>query len=142
MFVHCITHVFLSLLFNAFIFPIIKNKTEDTSDTNNYRPIALGTAPSKLFEICILDVLETNQLTHDYQIEFKFKHSTDICNFTVKILIKYTDQITPVYTCLLDASKDFDWGNHWKLFAKLIDNHAPLLIVRDLILASNATSLH
>ena len=31
----------------ANIVPIIKNKTGDTSDKNNYRPIALGTACSK-----------------------------------------------------------------------------------------------
>ena len=36
--------------------PIIKNKTGDTSDKHNYRPIALVAASSKLFEICILDV--------------------------------------------------------------------------------------
>ena len=29
--------------------PIIKNKTGDTSDKNNYRPIALVTAASKNF---------------------------------------------------------------------------------------------
>ena len=36
------------------IVPIIKNKTGDTSNKNNYRPIALVTATSKLFEICLL----------------------------------------------------------------------------------------
>ena len=60
-----ISHVFLSLLFNSFIVhgylpsefmktslvPIIKSKTCDSSDNNNYRPIALVTAASKLFEI-------------------------------------------------------------------------------------------
>ena len=71
MFVHRITHGFLSLLFNVFIIhgylpadfmrtlravmvPIINNKTGGTSDKNNYRPIALVTAASKLSEICIL----------------------------------------------------------------------------------------
>ena len=148
MFAHRITHVFLSLLFNTFILhgylpadfmktamvPIIKNKTGDTSDKNNYRPIALVTAASKLFEICILEILETYLLTHDYQFGFKAKHSTDMCIFTVKTLIKYyTDQNTPVYTCLLDASKAFDRVNHWTLFAKLIESHAPILIVRILL---------
>ena len=57
-----------------------------------------------------------------------------MCIFTVKTLIKYyTDQNTPVYTCLLDASKAFDRVNHWTLFAKLIESHAPLLIVRILL---------
>ena len=58
------------------------------SDKNNYRPIALVTAASKLFEICILEILETYLLTHDYQFGFKAKHSTDMCIFTVKTLIK------------------------------------------------------
>ena len=98
MFAHRITHVFLSLLFNTFILhgylpadftktamvPIIKDKTGNTSDKNNYRPIALVTAASKLFEICILEILKTYLLTHDYQVGFKAKHSTDMCIFTVK----------------------------------------------------------
>ena len=148
LFAHRITHVFLSLLFNTFIIhgylpadfmktaivPIIKNKTGDTSDKNNYRPIALVTAASKLFEICILEILETYLITHDHQFGFKAKHSTDMCIFTVKTLVKYyTDQMTPVYTCLLDASKAFDRVNHWTLFAKLIETGAPLLIVRVLL---------
>ena len=77
---------------------IIKNKTGDTSDKNNYRPIALVTAAFKLLEICILEILESYLLTHDYQFGFKAKHSTDMCIFTVKTLIKYyTDQNTLVY---------------------------------------------
>ena len=97
---HRITHVFLSLLFNAVVLlimrtamvPIIKNKTGGTSDKNNYRPIALVTASSKLFEICILEVLETY---NDDQFGFKFKHSTDMCIFTVKRLHLYRSK----YTC-------------------------------------------
>ena len=33
------------------IVPIIKNKSGNTSDKSNYRPIALVTACSKIFEI-------------------------------------------------------------------------------------------
>ena len=76
---HSISHVFLSLLFNYFIVhgylpsdfmktslvPIIKSKTGDYSDKNNYRPIALVTAASKLFEICILEILEVYLATPD-----------------------------------------------------------------------------
>ena len=60
-----IKHVFLSLLFNRFIshgyvhrdfiktaiVPIIKNKTRDSSNKSNYKPMALVTACSKIFEI-------------------------------------------------------------------------------------------
>ena len=113
MFAHRITHVFLSLLFNVFnihgylpadfmrtaMVPIVKNKTGDSSDQNNYIPIALVAAASKLFEICNLEVLETYLLTHDHQFGLKYKHSTDMCIFTVKSLDKrkhYTGQNTPV----------------------------------------------
>ena len=73
-------------------------------------------------------------ITHDHQFGFKSKHSTDMCIFTVKSIVKYyTRQNSPVYTCFLDASKGFDRINHWTLFRKLIDCQVPLLIVRILI---------
>ena len=57
-----------------------------------------------------------------------------MCIFTVKSLIIYfTDQNTPVYTCLLDASKAFDRVNHWTLFAKLLNTQSSFLIVRVLL---------
>ena len=37
--------------------PIIKTKTGDTGDKNNYTPIALATAASKNFEIYLLEIL-------------------------------------------------------------------------------------
>ena len=68
-FAHSRIHV-LTLLFSAFVMhgysnlpsmfmktaivPIIKNKTGDTSDKNNYRPIALVTAASKKKLNCVL----------------------------------------------------------------------------------------
>ena len=66
-------------------------------------------------------------ITHDHQFAFKSKHSTDMCIFTVKSIIKYyIRQNSPVYTCFLDASKAFDRINHWALFKKLIDCNVPL----------------
>ena len=98
------------------LIPIIKNKTGDTSDKNNYRPIALVTAASKNFEICILEVLEMYLITHDHQFRFKRKHSTDMCIFTVRSIVKYyTRQHSTVYSCFLDASI--------KLLTALITGH-------------------
>ena len=108
-----------------------KNKTGDTSDKNNYRPIALVSAASKQLEICILEILEAPLITHGHQFGFKANHPTEMCIFTVKTFVKiYTDQMNPVYTCLLDTSKAFDHVNHLTLFAKLIET---LLIVRVLL---------
>ena len=143
-FVHSRIHVLLSLLFSAFIthgylsgmfmktaiVPIIKNKTGDTSDKNNYRPIALVTAASKIFELCLSVILENYLFTHDQQFGFKSKHSTDFCIYTVKSVSKYyTQHHSPVYTCFLEASKAFDKINHFKLFRKLLDRKTPTSIV-------------
>ena len=38
--------------------------------------------------------------------------------------------MTPVYTCLLDASKAFDRVNQWTWFTKLIQTDPLLLLVR------------
>ena len=46
------------------IVPIIKNKSGYSSDKANYRPIALVTACSKIFESCLLIMLEKYLHTH------------------------------------------------------------------------------
>ena len=95
------------------IVSIIKNKTGDTSDKNNYRPIALVTAASKIFELCLSVILENYLFTHGQQFGFKSKHSTDFCIYTVKSVSKYyTQHHSPVYTC-------FFWM-HLKLLIRLI----------------------
>ena len=71
---------------------LLKNKTGDTSDENNYRSIALVTAASKIFELCLSVILEDYLFTHDQQFVFKSKHSTDFCIFTVKSVSKYYTQ--------------------------------------------------
>ena len=57
------------------IAPIIKNKAGDLSD-NNYRPIALATVASKLFESLILSRVSTLLTTCANQFGFKKDHST------------------------------------------------------------------
>ena len=132
------------------IVPIIKCKTGNTADKNNYRPIALVTACFKVFKLCLLEITEKYLDRHDHQFGFKKQHSTDMCIFTLKSVIKYYNkESTPVYSCCLDASKAFDRVNHWNLFNKLIIRKVPLLIVRMLIFwgnvrkcALNGSSLH
>ena len=127
-----ITHGYLpeNFMITAIV-PIIKNKTGGSSDKGNYRPIALVTACSKIFEICLLKMLEMYLDTDDYQFGFKSQHATDMCIFTVKSVIKYyTKPNSSVFTCFLDAAKAFDRVSHWTLFSKLIQPNIPLVIVR------------
>ena len=138
----------LSICFNAFIVhgflpsdltdtvlvPIVKDKTGDISDKGNYRPIALASVVSKVFEMSLLVKLEKYLYSSDYQFGFKPKHSTDLCIYTLKEVIEfYKSQSSSVYVCFMDASKAFDRVNHWTLFKKLIDRGMPDVFVRLLV---------
>ena len=66
------------------IAPIIKNKAGDLSDNNNYRPIALATIASKLFESLILSRVSTFLSTCVNQFGFKKHHSTEMLILLLK----------------------------------------------------------
>ena len=122
LFTSMLTHGYLPDAFmTTSIIPISKNKNGDTSAENNYRPIAIVTAMSKIFELCLATVMDAHLVTSDNQFGFKRKHSTDLCIYTVKSIIQYYNYYnSPVYTCFLDASEAFDRVNHWTMFKKLI----------------------
>ena len=68
-----------------------------------------------------MNIIESHLITKDNQFGFKKKHSTDLCIFTVKSVIKYYNLYnSPVYSCFLDASKAYDRVNYWALFPKLL----------------------
>ena len=84
------------------IIPILKNKNGDTSAKRNYRSIAIVTAMSIMFELClsrIMDAYLFNLFTSDNQFGFKQKHSTGLCIYTVKSIIQYYNYYSspPVY---------------------------------------------
>ena len=99
-----------------------------------YRQIAFVTAISKIFELCIINILNELLDTSDNQFGFKKQHSTDMCIFASKTVIKYYNNFnSPVYSCFLDASKAFDKINHWTLYKKLIKRSVPPVIIRILL---------
>jgi hypothetical protein len=86
-------NVHISLLFNLFlkfsflptsfmkniIIPLVKCKSGDLADVNNYRAIAVSTALSKLFEnVLVSFVLSANDVDA-YQFGFTAGHSTSLC---------------------------------------------------------------
>ena len=138
-------YVFMSLLFSSLlihgflpdsmmvtvIVPILKNKAGNLSDNNNYRPIALATVASKLFESLILSRVSTLLTTCANQFGFKKDHSTEMLIFLLKEIFRdYIANGSSMYVTMLDASKAFDRVNHSKLFCKLIDRGCPAFIVR------------
>ena len=118
-----------STLMHVVIIPLLKCKSKDPADVNNYRPI--GTALSKVLEQVLLSRLPMYLWTADSQFGFKQAHGTEIVIFALKQTADfYRNQDTPVYMCFLYAKKAFDRVNHLTLAKKLLDRNVPLHIVK------------
>ena len=117
----CLTHGYIPpAMIETTIVPIVKNKSGNLSDSNNYRPIALATIVSKMLESVLLLKCVEYLSTSDNQFGFKSLHSTDLCIYTLKEFIEYyKTRGTTVYVTFLDASKAFDRIDHWLLFNKM-----------------------
>ena len=90
------------------IAPIIKNKAGDLSDNNNYRPIALATVASKLFESLILTRVSILLTTCANQFAFKKDHSAEMLIFLLNEIFRdYIANGSSMYVTMLDASKAF-----------------------------------
>ena len=85
---------------------ILKFKSKDPADVNNYRPIAIATGLSKVLEQDLLSRLARYLCSADSQFGFKQAHGTEMAIFALKQTADfYNDQDTPVYICFLDAKK-------------------------------------
>ena len=90
----CFSSVFIhgvvpSPLIDTLILPVVKNKSGDVTDKNNYRPIALANVISKGLELIMLQRCEQYISTTDNQFGFKQKHSTNMCIFILKEAMEY-----------------------------------------------------
>ena len=64
----------------AVVVPLVKCKTGNLADINNYRAIAISTALSKLFEsVTIAKRVFTYAYCEKHQFGFKANHSTGLC---------------------------------------------------------------
>ena len=74
----CISHSVMSqACIETILVLIYKNNKSNIHDKNNYRPIALATVISKLFEHFILQQISLFLMTSSNRFGFKHKHSTD-----------------------------------------------------------------
>jgi hypothetical protein len=114
--------------------PVFKDKTGKINSKNNYRPIALASILSKIFENIMLNRLELHLRTNDNQYVVKCIHGTDMCIYALKEIVrKYRSLNSTMLLCFLDASKAFDRVNHVKLFEKLVQRATQGYLVRILI---------
>ena len=119
------------LFMQSVIIPLVKNKSSDLSDINNYRAIASSSASSKLFESLIAYTLECQSDAEKYQFGFKSGHSTGLCTNVLQQTVEYyRNRVSHVFVCFVDFHKAFDSVNYWKLFQKLLDDRVNCNIIR------------
>lgn len=127
-----LTHNYLPPNFmSTMLIPILKDNKRDNTVCDNYRPVAVTSVFSKIFELILLKNYSDYLYSSDHQFGFKRKHSTDQCVFIIKELIDfYISSGSPLYVCFMDASKAFDRINHYRLFDNLLIRGMPVIIVR------------
>ena len=117
-------------LTDVLIIPVLKNKLKDPSNSANYRPIAIASSASKIFELLILNRMGDFLNTSDNQFGFKKMHSTDLCIFALKEVVNYYRSMnTPIFICFIDIKSAFDRVSYWKLFVKLLKRGVPAYLV-------------
>ena len=119
-------------MLNGEIRPLIKNKTNNKSDSSNYRPVMASSNMLKMFEYCLLPTMN-RYIKHD-QHQFGYRKNTSCLNVTSVLketILNYTNKSTSVHCAILDMSKAFDKINHHILVKKLVEEtNLPLPIIR------------
>ena len=127
----CLSHSYLpEEMIKTIVIPIVKNKTADLSDRNNYRPISLATVVSKVFDSMLNSQLTKHIELHDNQFGFRSGLSTESAVLCVKHAVKYyTKRQTAVHACFLDLSKAFDLVSYDILWKKLQNTSLPVELI-------------
>ena len=129
---------YLCVLFNLFllhgyvpeefcrstVIPLVKCKSSDLSDVNNYRAIALANSVSKILETLMLDFIESSADADEFQFGFRKGLSTSLCTSVFKKTVNYYRQHgSHVFVCFIDFNKTFDNVDYWLLFCNLIESN-------------------
>ena len=113
--------------------PTIKDPKGDITSTANYRPIAVSSIISKLFEFVLVNRIVPHLNLSSNQFGYCEGVGLDTCVYIVKEHLLRLDKLgSNPLVCFIDASQAFDRVNYNILFRKLIDRNVPGYIIRTL----------
>ena len=88
------------------IIPLLKCKSKDPVDVNNYTPISIDKALFKVLGQVLLSRLGRNLWTVDSKFSFKQAYGTEMVIFALKQTVDfYRNLDTPVFMCFLDEKR-------------------------------------
>ena len=118
------------VMLKGIITPIIKDKYDDITKIDNYRPIMSSSVFLKVLEYCLLEKINPYVTLNDRQHGFRSNHSTSTAYWVFKETVsQYVDSNSDVYSCFIDLSKAFDYVDHNILMKRLHDCGIPDIIV-------------
>ena len=114
---------------------LIKDKRGATDTSGNYRGIALSSVLLKVFDWVVL-LLFDDQLQNDpNQFGYQTESSANMCTWTVIETVNFfAKKGSPVYACLLDYRKAFDFCNHVIMFRNLLNRNINKVYIRLMII--------
>ena len=132
-------HLFRMILIHSFVpdsfgigisIPLLKDKTGNVNDVDNYRAITLSPVISKLFEAVLITVCGSALNSDPLQFGFKSNSGCNDAIFSLASVVKYfNDRKSSVYVASLDISKAFDKVSHYKMYNSLLTAGVPPIIV-------------
>ena len=125
-------HTYLpSFITKGIITPIIKDKFDNISNVNNYRPIIQSSIFLKIIEHVFLNRLKSYYEPNVRQHGFRHHSSTlSACLMLKETVYAYILNGSGVYTAFLDFSKAFDKVNFNVLFQRMINLNIPVQYVK------------
>ena len=114
------------------IFLLVKDKSKNFNDIDNYRPIALIPVISKIFEHVILCLCKERLSSDELQFGFKRGLGCNEAFYALRTTVShFTSAGSTVYLAALDINfkEAFDSVHHDKLFDSLVSSGVPYGIV-------------
>ena len=114
------------------LFPLVKDKFSDITDSDNYRAIGGGCLLLKLLDLVFIsqeeDKLNVNELQFAYQPEV----STSTCSWAVSAVVDHftRKQRVPLYGAAMDMKKAFDKCDWKELFPTLMKRKIDCIFLR------------